>query len=131
MRETANNILAWIRRNVSSAFLVMLFLSTILWYLTKLGHSYVAKVPMTVEIEDTRVNIECVAEGTGYKIMRYRLTKGKPIKIVRTRVHLSPSVKSKDKFVIDPLSLQNAISSEVKGLSIISVGDLPEIKLVE
>lgn len=131
MKEKYIEIKEWVKRNVSPAFLVMLFLSLTLWYLTKLGHTYTATVPMTVQIEETKVPIECVAEGTGYKIVRYRFTKRKPLQIKRNRVHISPSPKSKGSYIIDPLSLQNAISSEVKGLSIISVGDLPEIKLEE
>lgn len=128
MKEVFIKIRDWFRKYVSPVFLVMLLLSLMLWYLTKLGHTYTAKVPMTVELSGTKFKIECLAEGTGYRIVAHRFLRGKVISLDFGEVQTTPSVVSEGSYIINPYSLQNAISLRTKELRIISVGDLPEIK---
>ena len=107
---------------------MMLLLSLILWYLTKLGYTYTAEIPVTVEIEGNRFRIECLAEGTGYRIFSHRFLRQKPVRLTMDEIQASPSIINEGRYIINPYSLQNAISVRNTDLRIISLGDLPEIE---
>ena len=57
----------WLRVHLGSritpVFLVMLGLTFVLWYASKLQYTYTAKVPVYVSIGDERHRVECVVEG--------------------------------------------------------------------
>jgi hypothetical protein len=116
-----------LKKYVSPIFLVLLFISLVLWYLTKLSYDYIATVPIQVEIENNRFRVECVAEGQGYRILAHRLFKQTPVNVRFTDLQSTPSVISADHYIINPHSLQSAISLNNGDLRIISVGEIPEI----
>ncbi|MCC8036189.1 MAG: hypothetical protein LIO77_09725 [Rikenellaceae bacterium] len=117
------------RKFVSPVFVALLVLSTLLWYLTKLSYTYQTQIPFTVEVEGNRFNVECVTEGTGYRLVSYKYFKKNVINLNFRDIQTTPSVIKSGSYVINPYSLQNAISVRTADMRIISVGDLPEITL--
>ncbi len=115
------------RKFISPVFVGLLLLSTLLWYLTKLSYTYQTRIPFTVEIDDNRFRVKCVVEGTGYRLVSHRYFKKNQVSLDFRDIQTTPSVINNGSFVINPYSLQNAISLCTADLRIISVGDLPEI----
>lgn len=117
------------RKYVSPAFLVMLLISMIIWYLTKLSYTYTAQVPVSLDVGGNKFKVTCIAEGTGYRILSHRLFRKHDINLSFRDVQATPSVVNDGYFVIGSYSLQNAISAQISDLKIISVGGIPEIKI--
>jgi len=118
---------SWLRRRVSATFLLLVLLSALLWFITKLSHTYVAQVPVRVFVGDTRLVVRCMAEGSGYRVFMLRNMPGDALRVTLEQVNATPSPTNKHHYIIDPLSLQNAISQHLSGLKILSVEPLPEI----
>lgn len=114
---------------VSPVFIMLVLLSFVIWYLTKLSYTYQSQVPMYIDIEGNKFRVECLAEGTGYKLFSYKVFRHKVITLKPRDIQTTPSVLNNGNYVITPHSLQNAISIRTSDLRIISVGDLPEIKI--
>ena len=81
---------AHIGRKVTPLFLVMLGLSFVLWYVSKLQYSYTAEVPVVVSVEGDRHRVTCVVQGSGHNILSARYFKRKPVKLKRGDVELIP-----------------------------------------
>lgn len=127
MKIGVYNIKTELRKLVSPVFLLLLILSTFMWYLTKLSYTYQSQIPITVEVEGNRFKVECVVEGTGYRLVTHKYFKNNTINLNIRDIQTTPSVINNGSYVINPYSLQNAISVRTSDLRIISVGDLPEI----
>lgn len=114
---------------LSPAFLVMLALSALMWYLSKLDYTYTAEVPVTIRYEGDKYRVMCMAEGTGRQIVGYRWFAHRALTLDTSKVELLP-VEGKDGyFAIEPTSLQNFISVHNADLRIISIGTTPELRL--
>lgn len=129
MGKRLTNIKAFINKHVSPVFLLLLILSTIMWYLTKLSHTYTAQVPIAVNIEGNRFSVACLVEGTGHRIVAHRFFMRNVVNLNFRDVQATPSMFNSGSYVINAYSLQNAISVNISDLKIISVGDLPEIRI--
>lgn len=129
MGKRVEDIKAFLKKRVSPVFLLLLLLSTILWYLTKLSYTYTTQVPVPVDIEGNKFTVTCVAEGRGYSIFSRRFTRRHVVGLKFGDVQTTPSVTDQGSYVINAFSLQNAISVRIGDLRIISVGDLPEIRI--
>ncbi len=123
---------------MSPVFLTMVLLSLVLWYLTKLSYTYTAQVPIEVEIEGNNFTVDCIAEGTGYKIVSYRFFHKGDIRLSLHDVQTTPSAmgngsldqgRSGRRFTVNASSLQNAMSARISDIQIISVGEIPEISI--
>ena len=123
------NVRKTLRQFISPAFVSLLVISAIFWYLTKLSYTYTAEIPVNVNVAGNKFKVQCLAEGTGYRIMAHRFFIRKYIYISADNVELTPSAGSMDSYVIKPFTLQNAISVRYADVKIISVGDIPEILL--
>ena len=119
------------RRRITPAFLVALFLSFIFWYSGKLSYTYTAEVPISVTIEGERHRVTCVVEGTGHNIISTRYFKRKKVKLRRTDVEMLPVEGVSDTYQVTSESLHNAIAVRNANLKIISVSALPYICLEE
>ena len=53
------------RNSVSPIFVLMLFVSFALWYISKLDYDYTTNIPVRVNIDGYKFKIECTAEGRG------------------------------------------------------------------
>lgn len=128
-----NNFLSKIKmaldKYVSPVFIMLVFLSLLMWYLTKLSYTYQSQVPVSINIEGNKFKIECLAEGTGYKLFSYKVFKQTVINLNLRDIQTTTSAINPGNLIIDPYSLQNAISIRTNDLRILSVGDIPEIKI--
>lgn len=129
MSKFRDKIKAFSKKYISPVYLTMLVLALILWYIIKLGYTYTAEVPISVNVAGNKFRVECIAEGTGYRIMAHRMRTAGVIKIAFGELQATPSVINNGRFMIDAHSLQNVISGRVSDLRIISVGELPEIRI--
>jgi len=127
IRYSFRKALRWLRRHISVTFLLLVLLSTLLWFLTKLSYTYVAEVPVRVFVDDNRLVVKAMAEGSGYRLFTLRYIPGDAVRVTLDQVNATPSPTTKGSFIIDPLSLQNAISVHLSNLKIISIEPLPEI----
>ena len=114
---------------LSPAFLVMLGLSLLMWYLSKLDYTYTAEVPVSLRFEGEKYRVMCMAEGTGRQIVGHRWFARRAISLDTSKVVLLP-VEGKDGYYsIEAGSLQNFISVNHSDLRIISIGTPPELRL--
>lgn len=116
---------------LSPAFLVMLALSALMWYLSKLDDTYTAEVPVVVRYDGENYRVMCMAEGTGRQIVGHRLFASRALQLDISEVELIP-VEGKDGFYsIEQESLHSLISVNNSELRIISIGNSPELRIDE
>lgn len=118
-----------LRKYVSVPFVVMLLLSTVLWYAKKLGHTYQTEVPITVNVAGRQFDVNCIVEGQGTRLFARQHYRAKPVELRWSDLDVSPSSLREGWVVISPYSLQNAISSRNTDIKVLSVGPIPEIEL--
>ena len=61
------------RRLSNPVFFMLLGLSLILWYVTKLSHSYTADINIPVRIDSVYYSVRCQVEGSGYQILLHKI----------------------------------------------------------
>ena len=118
-----------LRKFISVPFLVMLLLSVSLWYAIKLGYTYQAEIPVSVNVDGRVFEVNCMVEGQGTRLFAKRHSKGKPLELSWSDLDVSPSAINPGWVVISPYSLQNAISARNTDIKFLSVGPIPEIEL--
>ena len=120
---------AHIGRKVTPLFLVMLGLSLILWYVSKLQYSYTAEVPVVVSVEGDRHRVTCVVQGSGHNILSTRYFKRKHVKLKRSDVELRPVDGMENTGEVTPESLLNALSIRNADIKIVSVSRMPYVQI--
>ncbi len=113
-----------LRKYSSPVFLMLLFSSFILWYVTKLSYTYTTEMPVRVSINGEEFDVPCVVEGAGYRLFAHRYYVSNRVVLRPTDVEMRPS-DSVGFAVITPASLQNAISVRKADIKIVSVGAIP------
>ena len=123
-------IVSWIRRSVSPVFVVLLVASFILWYIAKLSYTYTTEQVMRLNVEGNVFPITCVVEGVGTNLFGYRVYHDKVLRIhlSELRTKTSYDEETYGMILIDPQSLQNAISVRCTDIKIISIGEVPALK---
>ena len=123
------NLLKWMRRYVSPVFLALLVASFILWYLAKLTYMYTTEQTIRLSIDGQPVEITCVVEGVGTNLFGYRVYMNKTLRIplAELKTRRATGEGHEGKLVIDPQSLQHAISVRFSDIKLISIGAIPEI----
>lgn len=129
MNKFTHKVKAAVNKYVSPVFIMLVLLSLVMWYLIKLSYTYQSSVPVYIDMEGNKFKVECLAEGTGYKLFSHKFFRQNTISLNLRDIQTTPSVLTAGNFIIDPYSLQNAISVRTNDLRILSVGDLPEIKI--
>lgn len=121
--------LKWLHRYVSPVFLALLVASFILWYIAKLSYTYTTEQTVRVNVDGEPFEVTCVVEGVGTNLFGYRVYMNKTLRIPLAELKYKRSHEEghEGKIVIDPQSLQNAISLRVSDIKVISVGTVPEI----
>ena len=127
------NLLKWMHRYVSPAFLALLVASFILWYIAKLSYTYTTEQTMKLSIGGQPIEVTCVVEGIGTNLFGYRvyMSKTQRIALEDLKTHRSREEGHEGKLIIDPQSLQNVLAPRLSDIKIISVGDIPEIDIPE
>jgi len=107
------------RRLSNPVFFMLLGLSLILWYVTKLSHSYTADINIPVRIDSVYYSVRCQVEGSGYQILLHKIAPRKNGVFI-----------SSDNIAVTPSTfwLQNTISSQITDLKIKSVAAPVEIE---
>ncbi len=124
--KTGNQLKKRFGRLISPAFLLMLVLSFGMWYMTKLGYTYVSDIEVRVNIEGHKMVIPCMAEGEGTDLLRG----GKTVNIKWADLDVTPSAANPGHITISYESLRNAISVGRPDIKIISIiGAIPEVEL--
>ena len=120
---------AWKRIWKNPLFLVMLGLSFVLWYVSKLQYSYTAEVPVVVSVEGDRHRVTCVVQGSGHNILSARYFKRKPVKLKRDDVELTPVEGEENTWEVGQESLLNAISIRNADIKVVSVSRMPYVQI--
>lgn len=120
---------AHIGRKVTPLFLVMLGLSFVLWYVSKLQYSYTAEVPVVVSVEGDRHRVTCVVQGSGHNILSARYFKRKPVKLKRGDVELIPVEGEVNTWEVGQESLRNAIAIRNADIKVVSVSRMPYVQI--
>ena len=121
---------------VSPTFIILLCASFILWYILKLQYTYTTNYSVLVNINGDRLRVPCVVEGKGTNLFGYRVYMHKEIKIplndLKYTIDSQLDVDAAavvDSIIIDPQSMQSAISVRFSDIKVISVGDVPPLSM--
>ncbi len=122
-------LLQWIRQYVSPVYMVLLVASFILWYIAKLNYTYTTEQVIRVNVAGEQVPVTCVVEGKGTNLFGYRVYNDRVLRIPLSELRTSCSAEEETfgRLIIDPQSLQNAISVRCTDIKIISVSSVPTI----
>ena len=128
-----NRFFEWTHRYVSPVFLALLVASFILWYTAKLNYTYTTEQVVRLDVDGQRFEVTCVVEGVGTNLFAYRVYMNKVLRIPLTELKFKRSREEghEGKVVIDPQSLQNAITVQFSDIKIVSIGAVPEIDYPE
>ncbi len=131
-----------VRRYVSPVFVTLFCASFVLWYIVKLDHTYTTEYAVHVNIDGERLRVPCVVEGKGATLFGYRVYMHRQIRIPLSELKytveqyvVEPESEAEDPTVgesycvIDPQSLQNAISVRFSDIKVISVGNIPPMPM--
>ena len=124
-----DSLLKWMHRYVSPVFLALLVASFILWYIAKLSYTYTTGQTVRVDVDGQVFDVACTVEGVGTNLFRYQVYMNKTLRIPLTELKYKRSREEghEGKIIIDPQSLQNAISKKFSDIKITSIDAVPEI----
>ncbi len=108
-------------------FLLLLALSTMLWYVAKLSYTYDADIPVRVSAEGVKFKVQCHVEGTGYQIFLYKYLNPIHLYVKMDDLHTSPSRRTEGALTPDRYTLQDMISKARSDLKIRYLKDVPDI----
>ena len=117
------------RNSVSPIFVLMLFVSFALWYISKLDYDYTTNIPVRVNLDGYRFKVECTAEGRGSALMAHRFNMVDKTKLSFSRILHAPLAADSCEIVLSPSSLMNAIATTYPEIRIISIGIVPNIRI--
>lgn len=123
------NFLKWMHRYVSPVFLALLVASFILWYIAKLSYTYTTEQVVHLNVDGQPFEVACVVEGVGTNLFGYRVYMNKTLRIPLSELKYKVSREEghEGKLLIDPQSLQSAISLRISDIKIVSLGPVPPI----
>lgn len=126
-------ILIWLRRYISPVFLALLVAAFILWYIAKLSYTYTTEQTVHLNVDGRTFEVTCVVEGMGTNLFGYRVYMSKTLRIPLSELKYKRSREEghEDMLVLNPESLQSAISLRINDIKIVSIGAVPEIEKPE
>lgn len=135
--EILKSMWGWFRSTVSTAFVILFCASFILWYILKLQYTYTTDYSVLVNVEGEQLRVPCVIEGKGTNLLGYRVNKHKEIRIPLSDLKYTFTSDPEESgdgaltnmYIIDPQSMQSAISVRFSDIKVISVGDVPPLRL--
>ena len=133
LQRTLDNLLKWMHRYVSPIFLALLVASFILWYIAKLSYTYTTEQVVRVSVDGEPFEVTCVVEGVGTNLFGYRVYMNKTLRIPLSKLKYKRSREEghEGKVVIDPQSLQSAISVRYSDIKVVPIGAVPELDYPE
>ena len=135
--EIFKSMWGWFRSAVSTAFVILFCASFILWYILKLQYTYTTDYSVLVNVEGEQLRVPCVIEGKGTNLLGYRVNTHKEIRIPLSDLKYTFTSDPEESgdgaltnmYIIDPQSMQSAISVRFSDIKVISVGDVPPLRL--
>lgn len=123
------NLLKWMHRYVSPVFLALLVASFILWYIAKLSYTYTTDQTVRIDVDGVPFEVTCVVEGVGTNLFGYRVYMNKTLHIPLSDLKFTRSQEEghEGKLILDPQSLQNAISLKFSDIKVVAIRSVPEI----
>lgn len=128
----------WLKSYISPAFILLFCASFVFWYILKLGNTYTTEYSILVNIDGQTIRIPSVVEGVGTNLLGYRNYTHKEIKLrlsdlkYRTESVVDEQTGETNMcYVLDPQSVQNAISVRFSDIKIVSLGDIPHLPMPE
>lgn len=122
-------LLQKIRHYISPVFITLFVASFILWFIAKLNYTYTTEQHFRINVNGEKFTVTCVVEGVGTNLFGYRVYNNKVLRIPLSELRAGCSTEAGHigKLVLDPHSLQQAISVRCSDIKIISIGEVPEI----
>ena len=122
---------------VSPTFVILLCASFILWYILKLQYTYTTDYSVLVNVDGELLRVPCVIEGKGTNLFGYRVYMHKEIRIPLSDLKYTFTSDPEEgadgamtnMYIIDPQSMQSAISVRFSDIKVVSVGDVPPLRL--
>lgn len=122
---------------VSSTFIMLLCASFIMWYILKLQYTYTTNYAVLVNIEGERMRVPCVIEGKGTNLFGYRVYMQREIKMALSDLKYSIEQQTDPEtgevvdsyYVLDPQSIQSALSVKFSDIKLVSVGEVPHLTI--
>lgn len=129
----------WLQRYVSPVFISLFCASFILWYILKLGYVYTTDYSVGVNVDGQTMRVPCVVEGVGTNLFGYRVYMHRELKIPMTDLKYKVEELADEQtgeslgrfYIIDPQSMQSAISVRFSDIKVISIGDIPPLPVPE
>ena len=108
------------------------------WYILKLGNTYTTEYNILVNVDGQTIRIPSVVEGVGTNLLGYRNYTRKEIKLHLADLKYSTGSvtdgatgESVECYLLDPQSVQNAISVRFSDIKVVSLGDIPPLQIPE
>ena len=126
-----DNLRQWLRKYISPVFVAMLVASFVLWYIAKLNYTYTTDKTVQVNVDGEEFEVVCVIEGVGTNLFGYQVYMNKTLRIPLSALKYKRSREEghEGRIIIDPQSLQNAISVHYSDVKVVAVRNIPPIKL--
>lgn len=121
---------------VSPVFVTLMCMSFLFWYILKLQYVYTTDFHVYLNIDGERLKVPCVVEGKGSYLVGYRLYhKEQKIKLGDLKYTIEQERSGENDeivsewYVLDPQSVQSAISVRYSDIKIVSLGDIPRLEI--
>ena len=124
-----DNLRQWLRKYISPVFVAMLVASFVLWYIAKLNYTSTTDNTAQVNADGAEFEGVCVIEGLGTNLFSRMVYMRNSLRIPLSELDYAPSPDEEGYIVIDPQSLQNAISVHYSDVKVVAVRNIPPIKL--
>lgn len=122
---------------ISPVFISFMCVSFLFWYILKLQYIYTTDFHAYLSVDGERLKVPCLVEGKGSYLVGYRLNrKEQKVSLSDLKYTIEQERSPEDDgvvrewYVLDPQSVQSAISVRYSDIKIISLGDIPRLEIV-
>jgi hypothetical protein len=117
-----------LRQALSPTFVIIVLISGLLWYASKLNKEYDTDIPMNIRIDGQKYRLTATVTGRGSTILAQRLSLKRRLSFTLDELSPRPSRKTLGALTIAPTSLQRAINNKIPPgeLKIVQVIDAPD-----
>lgn len=123
---------------ISPAFVSFMCVSFLFWYILKLQYIYTTDFYAYLSVDGERLKVPCLVEGKGSYLLGYRLNR-KEQKVSLSDLKYTIEQEHSDEdggvvkewYVLDPQSVQSAISVRYSDIKVISLGDIPRLEIAQ
>lgn len=135
IKKFFTGIIIWLRSAISPAYVTMLFVALVLWYITKLGETYTTDHTVVVESLGTEFEVECTIRGKGTNLVGYTfLGRSSHFTVQDGELMFDSETTDEDGVKyrhISSASLQQALAARMGDIDLIAVGQVPALKIEE